>query len=118
MIIENNIIAEKQAQIAAIWEEIHTLHQQRESLEAELLQPAGWYENTAKRIIIDDGDAVRLTINAKALIDYLFSSDITAEKIGDKTYVYVNYILPEHESILILYGAEIENAPIEQTEIL
>ena len=115
MIIENNSIEQKQAQIAAIWEEIHTLHQQREALEAELKQPVAWLENTEKRIIIDDGDAVRLTINAKALIDYLFSSDITAEKIGDKTYVYVNYILPEHETILLLYGAEIETP---QTEIL
>lgn len=118
MIIENNTIEQKRAQIAAIWEQIHTLHQQREALENELKQPVEWLENTAKRIIIDDGDAVRLTINAKALIDYLFQSDITAEKIGDKTYVYVNYILPEHESVLLLYGAEIENAPSEQTEII
>lgn len=118
MITENTTNTEKQAQISAIWEEIHTLHQQRETLENELKQPVAWLENTAKRIIIDDGDAVRLTINAKALIDYLFQSDITAERVEDKTYVYVNYILPEHESLLILYGAEIENAPSEQTEII
>ena len=118
MIIENTTIEQKKAQIAAIWEQIHTLHQQREALEAELKQPVAWLENTSLRIVIDDGDAVRLTINAKALIDYLFNSDITAEKIGDKTYVYVNYILPEHEEILLLYGAEIESAPSEETEII
>ena len=117
MIIENNSSEQKQAQIAEIWNQIHELHQQREALEEELRQPVPWLENTEKRIIIDDGDAVRLTINAKALIDYLFNSDITAEKIGNKTYVYVNYILPEHETILLMYGAEIETPQIEN-EIL
>ena len=111
MITENTERQEKRSQIAAIWAQIHELHQQREALEIELTQPIPWLENTAKRIVIDDGDAVRLTINAKPLIDFLFNSDITAEKVDDKTYVYVNYILPEHETILLLYGAEIETPP-------
>lgn len=118
MIIENTTIEQKKAQIYAIDEELHLLHVQRETLVNELIQPVAWLENTSFRIVIDDGDAVRLTINAKQLIDFLFQSDITAEKIGNKTYVYVNYILPEHKEILLLYGAEIESAQSDETVIL
>lgn len=107
-IIVNNERKEKRELIATKWGEINTLHREIETLENEIRQPVAWLENTAKRIILDNNDIVLLTINAKELVDYLFESDITAEKVDDKTYVYVGYILPEHEQILLAYGAEIE----------
>ena len=107
-IIVNNERKEKRELIATKWDEINALHREIEVLDEEIRQPVAWLENTAKRIILDNDDIVLLTINAKELVDYLFESDITAEKVDDKTYVYVGYILPEHEQILVAFGAEIE----------
>ena len=78
------------------------------ALEEQLRQPAPWHEDTPLRIVISSDDAVKLMINAKALIDYLFESDITAIKESENTYVYVSYLLPEHETILKANGAEVE----------
>jgi hypothetical protein len=108
MIIINNERREKKELIATKFSEINIMHKEIEVLENELGQPVTWLEKTVKRIILDNEALVLLTINAKLLIDYLFESDITAEKVEGNTYVYVEYILPEHEVILLNYGAEIE----------
>ena len=112
MITINNRNEILQQQIDTAWGEINERHRLIEALEQAKREPVAWKEQTEKRIIIDDNDAVMLTINAKPLIDYLFENEtITAEKVDDKTYVYVNYILPEHEAILTANGAEIETNP-------
>lgn len=108
MIIENNRNEIIQAQIDQYWGEINERHRAIEQLEEAKRQPVEWEEQTTLRIILDNDDVVKLTINAKELIDYLFESDITAVKVDGKVYVYVNFILPEHQEILLQYGAEIE----------
>lgn len=107
----NNRNALLQLQIDTAWGEINERHRLIEALEEAKRAPVEWMEATTKRIVLDNNDIVLLTINAKALIDYLFESDINVEKMGDKSYVYVNFIDPAHEPILLANGAEIETNP-------
>jgi hypothetical protein len=107
-IIINNERNEKRALIAEKFTAINAMHREIETLEDELRLPVEWYEQTAMRIILDNNSIVLLTINAKALIDYIFASDITVEKVDAKSYIYVSYINEAHEPILVGFGAVIE----------
>ena len=108
MVTISNRIELIDSQIAAILAQMEILNAEHSALQLQKLEPVPWHENTDKRIVISSDDAVKLMINAKSLIDYLFNSDITAIKEGENTFVYVNWIEPEHEQILIENGAEIE----------
>jgi len=103
---------EIESQMAECWAIIREKENEMEALRELLRQPVEWDEGTTKRIVMDNASIVNLTINAKALIDYLFENDtIEVVKVDDVAYIYVNYILPEHEAILLANGAEIETNP-------
>jgi len=115
---KNNMITvinrkqEIESQMQECWAIIRQKENELEALRELLRQPVEWDEGTTKRIVMDNANIVNLTINAKALIDYLFENDtIEVVKVDDVAYIYVNYILPEHEAILLANGAEIETNP-------
>jgi len=108
MIQENQQRKQIKADIESLHEKINELQAEIRALYVELRKPVAWLENTSKRIILTDSDVVKLLAENKAMVDHLFSNDITVERDGDKAYIYVNYIEAEHLAALESINATIE----------
>jgi len=108
MIKENEQRKQLKAEIENLHEQINVLQAEIRALYVELRKPIEWLEPTSKRIILTDSDVVKLLSEHKAMVDHLFSNDITVERDGNKAYIYVNYIEPEHQAALESINAIIE----------
>lgn len=67
-----------------------------------------WMEDTALRIFFSYQVITNMLLTSKPLVDLVFNSGLTVEQVDGGSYVYLNYILPEHLGIIQAAGGVVE----------
>ena len=80
----------------------------REAAEEYFKHPV-FHEQTEKRIILGLLDNTRLIQDVPELGVYLKQNNINSYIDGQFVYIYVNYILTEHETLIISYNGTIQD---------
>lgn len=67
-----------------------------------------WHEQTEKRIILTLEDNAKLLKDVPELAVYIKMNNINSY-IDNFIYIYVNYLIPEHEQLIINYNGTIQD---------
>jgi hypothetical protein len=117
MIVLNEERNAIRAQMAGLLTQAESLNAQYAELKAQLNQPLPWLEDTAMRAIIPDQVLAKIWLQNENLVNAIRQSpDVKAEKDGDITYVYLNFIYPADEALIVSCGGNIELKMVEFPE--
>lgn len=117
MIQNNETRAAIRTQMAELLAQAKVINESYSALHAQLNEPLPWLEETNFRLVLSDAAIMKIWLQNEALVNAIRQSpDIKAEKDDTTTYVYLNYIYPEDEALIVSCGGNIELKTVEFPE--
>lgn len=114
MIIESTRIKLIDEELKVLGQQMNALRGRVNELQTAKKQPTPWYQQTSLRLVLTDMVIMKIWLANELLVTAIKQSpDIIAEKDGETTYVYLNYVNPEDEALILQSGGKIEVRPTE-----
>lgn len=113
MIIESTRIKLIDEELRVVAQQMNALRGRVNELQTAKKQAAPWYDLTAMRLVLTDMAIMKIWLENEPLVNMIRQEpSIIAEKDGELTYVYLNFLNPEDETLILKSGGKIELKPV------